>query len=409
MKGMWLRGGRIVDPTTGRDEVGDLYVEGAVVVAAPTGEVEEIDCAGRWVMPGFVDLYADLPDVMVDLRAAGAGGYTTVVQTAKPALDRPMAVWDLRDRLLGSRPKLLVTPAATIGLEGQALTDIGTLAGIHDVVGVSCGRTVVADTRVLRGIFQYAAQFDLLVILRGADAALEEGGIVRDGGRAAWLGLPGIPPASEAIGIARIAAIARLTGARVHVSHLWTAEGVDALRAAKLGGTRITASCTAHHLALDDHRLVESGYAGLHRAVPPLGDAADRAALADALLDGTLAGVATDHRPLPSIAQEVELSRSEAGATGFLTALPLALGALSQPLAVARALATGPAGVLGRGTGLAPGAPADVVVVDPDREWTVGDGLGSHGNTPLRGEVVRGRATLTLRAGRLVASTDGAR
>ncbi len=405
---MWLRGGRIVDPTTRRDDVGDLCVEGGVVVDSPAGDVDEVDCTGRWVMPGFVDLYADLPDAD-DHRAALAGGYTTVVQGPTAALDRPVGVRDMLARAPTSGPLLQVAPAGTLGLDGQALADIGTFAGMSGVAAVSCGRSVLADTRVLRGLLQYAAQFDLLVMLRGADGALEDGGIVRDGGRAAWLGLPGIPPASEAIGIARIAAVARLTGARVHVTHLWTAEGVEAVRAARMGGTRLTASCTALHLALDDHRLVDSGYAGIHRVIPPLGDDADRVALAAALLDGTLAGVATDHRPLPAIAQEVELSRAEAGATGFRTTLPLVIAALRQPLAVARALATGPASVLGRDAGLAPGAPADIVVVDPDHAWTVGEDLGSHGNTPLRGEVLRGRAALVLRSGRLVASADATR
>jgi dihydroorotase len=394
----WLAGGRVIDPASGIDAVGDLFLADGVVVAAPADRAgfARVDCDGCWVMPGFVDLHADLPDPVSDGRAARQGGFTTVVQTATPGLDRPLSVRDALARLAGGGLRVRVTPAATVGLAGTALADLGAFADLG-VAAVSCGRTVLADATVLRGLFEYATHFDLPIWLRGAEPAFEQG-FVKEGPLSARYGLPGVPAASEAIGIGRIAAIARWTGARVHLTHIWTTEGLDAVRAAQEVGVRLTASTTAAHLALDERRLASSGYAGWNRVVPPLGDEADRAALA-AALGASLAAVATDHRPLPAVAQEVELALAEPGSVGFTTALPLVLSRVSDPSQVARALAVGPATVLGQVCHLRPGAPADVAVVDPAAVIPVGDGLGSRSNTPLRGESWRGAVRWSFCAG----------
>ena len=394
----WLAGGRVVDPASDVDAVGDVFLADGQVVAPPAdrSDFARVDCAGCWVMPGFVDLHADLVDPSVDGRAARLGGFTTVVQTATPALDRPLAVRDALARFAGVGLRVRMSPAATVGLAGAALADLGAFAELG-VAAVSCGRTVLADATVLRGLFEYASHFALPIWLRGAEPAFEHG-FVKEGPLSARYGLPGVPAASEAIGIGRIAAIARWTGARVHLTHIWTTEGLDAVRAAQRVGVQLTASTTAAHLALDERRLASSGYAGWNRVVPPLGDEADRAALA-AALGTSLAGVASDHRPLPAVAQEVELALAEPGSVGFTTALPLVLSRLADPTRVAQALAVGPASVLGQPCHLRPGAPADVAVVDPDAVISVGSDLGSRANTPLRGESWRGAVRWSFCAG----------
>jgi len=398
----WLAGGRVIDPASGVDAPGDLFLADGVVVSAPadrTGFVR-VDCTDCWVMPGFVDLHADLADPVVDGRAARRGGFTTVVQTATPSLDRPLAVRDALARFAGVGPRVRLTPAATIGLAGTALSDLGAFADLG-VTAVSCGRAVLADATVLRGLFEYASHFDLPIWLRGAESAFENG-FVKEGPLSARYGLPGVPAASEAIGVGRIAAIARWTGARVHLTHIWTTEGLDAVRAAQGVGVRLTASTTAAHLALDERRLASSGYAGWNRVVPPLGDEDDRVALA-AALGSALAGVASDHRPLPAVAQEVELALAEPGSVGFTTALPLVLSRVREPSKVARALAVGPASVLGDACHLRPGAPADVAVVDPNAEISVIHDLGSRSNTPLRGETWKGTVRWSFCAGESLA------
>jgi len=270
-----------------------------------------------------------------------------------------------------------------IRLAGTELADLGTFAALG-VAGVGCGLHPPADPRVLRGLLAYAAGFGLTVFCRAAEPLLEEGGLAREGARAARAGLPGIPAASEVIGIARLAALARAVGASIHITHTWTADGVAALAFARSAGVRLTASATVAHLALDDDALLETGYAGTWRTVPPLGDPDDRRALAAGLADGAINGIATDHRPLSAVAQEVEYARAEPGSTGFRTAFPLVLSAVPDPVALVRALSVGPAAVLGRRATLAPGAPADVVVLDPAAKWTVGRDLGSAANSPLR-------------------------
>ncbi len=398
MTGLWLANGRRIDPL--ERSSGDVFVLDGVIVDPPasTAGWRQLDCSDAWVAPGFVDLHADLADPCLDGEAALRGGFTTVVHGPTPSLDSAVAVRDRLGRVTPNGPGVLLLPAATRGLAGEELADLGAFAALG-VRAVGTGLYPPSDPRVLRGLFAYAAGFGLTVFVRAAEPALETGGLAREGPRAARAGLPGVPPASEVIGIARIGALARATGASVHATHCWTGEGVAALDAARAAGTRLTASTTAAHLALDDLSLLASGYAGSHRLVPPLGDPDDRAALAAALVSGRIAGVASDHRPLPAIAQEVELARAEPGMTAFLTAFPLVLSALGDPFAVVRALSTGPASVLGQTSGFTPGAPADLVVLDPAVKWRVGDRLGSQANSPLCGQVLTGAIRFTLCGG----------
>jgi dihydroorotase len=406
----WLAGGRIVDPALGRDEIGDGFVEDERVVAPPTRTdgYARVNCGGLVVAPGFVDLHASMPDLARESRSAVAGGFTRVLLSPcnLAPIDRASTVRDLRVRALATaRCRVDVAGALTQGLAGAAIAEVGLLleAGC---AALSNGSAPVRDTRLLRHLLEYVGRFRATVLVRAFDADLEAGGVVREGPRATWLGLPAIPIEAEEIGVRRIAALVRLTGTPVHLTHLWSRAGVQALRDARAEGLPLSGSTTAHHLVLDDGIVDELSYAGACRFVPPLGDAADHAALVGALRDGVLTAIATDHRPIPAHLQDHELELASPGAVGFETALPLALRAFGGDLlAVVRALSVGPASVLGAPVpSLEAGRPADIVVFDPDEEWIVDrDALWSAEiNTPLVGQAVRGAVRWTLVGGRPV-------
>lgn len=403
---LWLAGGRVVDPHTGEDAVRDVFVADGEIVANGGDGFVRLECGGLVVAPGFTDLHANLQDVGAAARAGVAGGFTTIVLApGHPApIERPSVARDLLVRA-GSAPcRVEIAGALTVGLRGEDVADVGLLleAGC---AALSNGTTPIRNARVLRHVLEYAGRFKRPILLRAADPELEAGGIVREGPRAMWLGLPYVPPEAEEIGVSVVAALVRRTGVPVHLTHLWSRRGVDALRRARSEGLPVSGSTTTHHLALDDGIIDESAYAGGCRFVPPLGDASDRQALAQALRDGVLAGVATDHRPVAPHEQDRELELAVPGAVGLETALPLVLEALDHDVVAAvRALATGPAAVLGAVATLRVGAPADLVVFDPDGEWTVGrDTLRSPwANTPLLGRQVRGVAKLVVARGRVV-------
>lgn len=333
----------------------------------------------RHTVSAFVDLYGR--DATVD--AALRGGFRTVVVGP---LEQPS---DVRARLASpadARVRVLVAGALTKGLRGEEIADVGLLVKAGAAV-LSNGGVPLKNARVLRHVLEYAGRMGVPVMLRAADPDLEAGGIVREGPRASWLGLPSVPPEAEEIGIATVAALVRRTGTAVHLTHLWSARGVEALRRARAEGLPITASTTTHHLVLSDERIDATAYAGVCRFVPPLGDDLDRSALVEALRDGTIDAVATDHKEIPLHLQDRELEIAEPGARGLETAYALVLAATGDPALAARVLSAGPARVLGLTV-------SETIDVDPDAEWDVGpDTLGGPPyNTPLFGARLRGRA-----------------
>ena len=388
-----LSGGRVLDPGSGIDEVRDVFLIGGVIgtEAAWTGG-EEVDCTGRWICPGFVDLYADLADHF-DAESALRGGFTTV---ACLPLGQPEI---LRDRATGlAEIPVRVLPVGALTVDGSALAEMGLLIEAG-AVAISQGRQTVSDSASLLNALSYAARFDRPVLLRPTDESLEASGVVRAGPQGLRVGLRQVPAEAEAIGVWQAALLAGRCGARVHLTHLSTALGVRALRGARAAGLPVTGSTTAAHLAAAN----VPPYAGSSRFLPPLGDERDRAALADGLRDGTLLAVATDHRPCTPVRQQVPIASAVAGAIGFETALPLVLSALDGADAI-RALTAGPASVMGISATLTPGAVADVVLIDPSAEWTfrAEDDASRGSNSALDGTGLRGRVDRLWVGGRLL-------
>jgi dihydroorotase len=388
-----FRGARVVDPASGQDGEWDVLVEDETILevgpalAVSGGDV--IDAGGLVLAPGLVDLHAHLREpgfehketIDTGTRAAAAGGYTAIcaMPNTDPVADNAAVVAEVR--ALAEKVSLCdVHPAAAItrGLQGEALTDMGELfeAGVR--LFTDDGQCV-ESSRVMRLALEYATQFDIVICQHAQDAALSDGWQMHEGHYSALLGLTGVPAEAEEVVVARDVALARLTGGRLHLTHLSAAGSVDLVAGAKARGMRVTADVTPHHLSLLDEDLV--GYDTNLRVNPPLRSAEHRDALRAGLADRTLDAVATDHAPHAPEEKEREFDQAAPGTIGLETALAVVLTELVSPglLTLSDAmdrLSTAPARILGlsdQGGPIAPGVAANLVVFDPAAEWTVGD------------------------------------
>jgi dihydroorotase len=400
-----LKGGKVVDLVRGDLIERDLFVHRGRIVEPPANGLESwrvIDCSGLVLSPGFVELYADMPDFQRDERCAIAGGYAQVVldPASSGVIDTPTKVREIERRLSDAKVTVHVAGATTEGLLGEALSEMGSMLDGGCLV-LSAGRTLVQDSTVLRNMLAYAGRFGRPIFLRAGEASWEERGVIREGARSVLLGLPGVPTESEEVGMAKLMAVVRLTGAHVHVTRVWTRRGIEAIRRAKAEGLSITASTTTHHLTLSDALIEENAYMGTSRWVPPLGGQEDREALLAGLRDGTIDAVATDHRPLAPHRQMLEMQIADSGAVGLQTALPLVLEATGSIVETCRYLSAGPSRVLGfEVPQLLVGERADIAIIDTAAEWLISsEVLCSRTNTPMLGRTVRGRVVGMLIGG----------
>jgi dihydroorotase len=369
------------------------------------------------VAPGLIDPSALLREpgyeykatLESEMDAAVAGGVTSLAcpPDTDPPLDEPGLVDMLRRRAKAlSRARLYPIGALTVQLRGEALTEMAELAEAG-CVAFSQANVPLADTQVLWRALQYAATFGFPVWLRAEDTAIARGGVAHDGEVATRLGLPGIPAFAETIALAAILELVRATGTRVHVCRLSTAAAVEMMRRAKDEGLPVSCDVGIHHVHLCEMDL---GYFDAQcRLLPPLRGQRDRDALAAGLADGTIDCACSDHTPVDEDHKQLPFAEAEAGATGLELLLPLVLKWGSrQKLSLAQTLArvtSDAARVLGVRSGrLEPGAPADVVVFDPDASFRVSaQALHSQGkNSPFLGHELTGRVGCTLVAGNVV-------
>jgi dihydroorotase len=417
-----FRGVRLVDPASGHDAVTDVLIEDEVVAAvgpdATHERAEVVDADGLVMAPGLVDLHAHLREpgfehketIESGTRAAAAGGYTAVcaMPNTDPVTDNAAVVAEVR-ALADKAGYCDVLPAGAItrGLAGESLTDIAEMAEAGVRLFTDDGRCV-QSSRVMRLALEYAKPFDVVICQHAQDEGLSDGWQMHEGFYSALLGLPGAPSAAETIVVARDLALARLTGGRLHVTHVSAGDSVGLLRGAREDGVRVTADVTPHHLVFADEDLV--GYDTNLKVNPPLRTAEDRSALRRGLADGTLDAVATDHAPHAPEEKEQEFDQAPPGTTGLETALAAVLtelvepGLLSLPDAVVR-LSNAPARLLGledHGGPVAPGRPANLVVFDPSAPWVAGANgfVGTARNSAFTGRPLRGRVVWTLFGGR---------
>ncbi|GAB1390461.1 MAG: dihydroorotase [Rubrivivax sp.] len=424
-----IHGGRVVDPASGRDEFADVAIAGGRIVAigAKAAELEaerRIDAAGLVVAPGLVDLAARLREpgqehegmLESELLAAAAGGVTSLVclPDTDPVLDEPGLVEMLKFRARKlSRCRVFPLGALTRGLQGQALTEMVELTEAG-CVGFSQVEVPIVDTQVLLRALQYAATHGLTVWLRPQDAWLGKG-IAASGAVATRLGLSGVPVAAETIALHTLFELVRATGARVHLCRLSSAAGVALVRAAKAEGLPVSADVSINSLHLIDEDI---GYFDADlRLTPPLRQDRDRLALREALADGTLDALVSDHNPVAADMKVLPFGEAEPGASGIELLLALALRwgeELGLPLGRTLArVSCDPVRVLGDALGslsssagrLVEGGVADLCLFDPEASWPVTpQSLCSQGkHTPFAfastGMAMRGRVVATLVAG----------
>jgi dihydroorotase len=412
-----IKGGRVVDPASGRDEVGDVFVSDGMIAADKGKADKTIDAKGFIVAPGLIDLAARLREpgqeykatLASEMDAAVAGGVTSLAcpPDTHPPLDEPGLVDMLRRRAKAlSRARVYPVGALTVKLAGERLSEMSVLAQAG-CVAFSQANVPITDTQVLWRALQYAATFGYPVWLRAEDKWLSREGVAHDGEMATRLGLAGIPAFTETIALATMLQLVRSTGARVHFCRLSTAAAVDMIRAAKKDKLPVTCDVGIHYVHLSETDL---GYYDTHcRLDPPLRSQRDREALAAGLADGTVDCVVSDHAPVDEDQKQLPFAEAEIGASALELLLPLLLkwGAQRKlPLANVLARVTSDAArVLGVQSGrIAPGAPADLVIFDPKQAWRVEPAaLKSQGkNTPYLGYELAGRVHATLVAGSVV-------
>jgi len=424
-----LRGGRVVDPRTGRDEVTDVRIEDGRIASVGTergdADAHVIECGGALVVPGLVDLHAHLREpgfehketIETGTRAAALGGYTAVAAMAntQPVADHAAIVHEIRDLAVAAGLcEVFPVGAITKGLAGESLAEMGEMVDAGVRVFSDDGNAV-PTARLLRNALTYAKAFPVEVVIadHAEDPSLVEGGQMHEGLASASLGLTGRPAEAEEIAVARDLAVTRMTGGRLHLCHLSSARAVDLVRRAKSDGVPVTAEVTPHHLVFtdDDLRTYDTNL----KMNPPVRSAEDRDALRAGLADGTIDAVATDHAPHAVEEKEAEFDRSPPGTIGLETALAVVLtelvgpGVLDLLTAVERLSAT-PARILGatdHGGPIEPGRPAHLAVIDPGAAWTVEPPFASRGrNSAFLGRRLRGRVVHTFLSGRSTVS-DG--
>ncbi len=416
-----FRDGRLVDPASGHDGRADVLVEDSLVAEVGPGldgaGAEVLECDGLVVAPGLVDLHThlrepgreDVETVETGSRAAALGGFTavTAMPNTDPVADHLAIVLEVVAR--GEKAGLCeVIPAAAItsGLDGEALVEMGELAEAGVRLFTDDGRSV-QSARVMRLALEYARAFDVVVCQHAEDETLAQGAQMHEGHYSALLGLRGAPREAEEATVARDLLLARLTGGRLHLTHVSSGGSVEAIRRARAEGIRVTADVTPHHLVLADEDLV--GYETNLKVNPPLRSAEDREALRGGLAEGTLDAVATDHAPHAVEEKEVEFDLARPGTIGLETALAVVLTELVDPgvLSLGRAieaLSTAPGRILGldeHGGPVAPGHTANLAVFDPAVEWVLGERPYASGgrNSAFLGRSLRGRVVHTMLRG----------
>ncbi len=423
---LFIRGGRIIDPASGRDEVADLLVTDGRIsesTATPTdSSIPVIDAKGLIVAPGLIDMHVHLREpggsqketIASGARAAAAGGFTSTLAmpNTNPPADGPNTIALMRQRAQETAcVNVFVSGCITVGMKGEQLAPIGSLykAGI---IALTDDGHCVQNNEVMRRALDYARMFDLLTLDHCQDYELSAGGVMHEGYWSTVLGLSGWPRIAEDMIVARNILLSELTGARIHMQHLSSANSVRLMREAKLRNIKVSAEAMPHHIALTDASI--EGYDTNFKMNPPLREKSDQEALLGGLADDTIEILASDHAPHASYEKEVEFADAPFGIVGLETELGIFAkilikgSVLDWPQMLAK-LTINPARLLklDRGT-LAPGAPADITIIDPNSPWKVdADKFYSLSrNTPFNGWDLPARATHTIVDGRMVWSLE---
>ncbi|MBV9623069.1 MAG: dihydroorotase [Acidobacteria bacterium] len=420
-----IRGGRVIDSVARIDAVMDVLLrDGQVAEIAPPNKLrgeadEKFEARGLVVAPGFIDLHVHLREpgqsyketIASGTAAAAAGGFTSVccMPNTTPVLDSPEWVTWVRQPQRGAMVNVFPVAAATQASKGAVLTDFRALQRAGAVAVSDDGKPILSET-TMRDALRTSAEINFPIIQHAEDTRLTQNCSLNEGPTSFRLGLRGMSDASEAVIVDRDVQLAQqFNGARLHLAHLSTADGLKSVRRGKRNRARVTCEITPHHCALTDADLRD--YDTSFKMNPPLRSAEDREALVAAVSDGTIDAIATDHAPHAPHEKIIEFERAAFGITGLETALGLAITVLHVanrvPLErIVELFTSGPARVLdlrGRGT-LLRGSHADVTIFDPKKRWTfeAAKSRSKSRNTPFDGWQLTGRVVATIVAGRIV-------
>jgi dihydroorotase len=428
-----IRGGHIIDPSQGIDQVGDLLIaEGKIVQVGGTvisSKAQNLDATGLVICPGFIDLHCHLREpgfedketIATGTKAAAIGGFTTVccMANTKPPLDTSTVVdWVKRKASKDSLVVVLPIGCITKGRKGEELTDMAGLAEAG-VVAFSDDGNPMASSQLMRRAMEYSRDLGLPIIDHCEDKTLSDNGIINEGQISAKLGLKGIPAAAEEVMVARDLILAKLTKARLHIAHVSTKGSVELIRRARKEGIPVTAEVTPHHLTLTEERIAgespNKSFDTNAKVNPPLRTKEDVQVLIKGLKDGVIDAIATDHAPHTLADKNCGLELAAFGISGFETALGCLMslvhqGEISLTQLISK-LTCEPAKVIGRndelGT-LKTGAPANITILDPDREWIVNSrNFASKGkNTPYNGYQFKGKVMAAIANGKIAYVDD---
>ena len=422
MNRLIFRRARLLDPASGLDTTGDLLVEDERLAAvggdlSTVGDADTVMAEGLCLAPGLVDMRVQLREPGAEHmesiesggRAAAAGGVTTMVAlpNTDPPVDDVSVVEFLARRAREVRlAKVHTYAAATKGLAGRELTEMGLLAA-NGALGFTDGVKAVADALIMRRVLAYARSFDLLVLQHPEEPSLARVGEVNEGEIATRLGLAGITPMAELIMVERDLRLVEITGARYHAAHVSTAASVEAIRHAKAQGLPVTCDTAPPYFVLNETAIGD--YRTFAKLSPPLRSEWDRRAVIEGLRDGTIDAIASDHAPWDQDSKRLPFSSAAYGIVGLETLLALSLELYHNRhldmIELIRLLTVNPAGILRLPVGrLAVGAPADLVLFDPDHPWQIcpDEFRSKSKNAPFDDRPVRGRVRLTIVDGRTI-------
>ncbi len=411
-----IRKGRVLDPGNGRDGICDILLDKGLVAKIgrslkPAG-AKVLDAANRYVFPGLVDLHCHLREpgredeetIVSGSGAAAAGGFTTIccMPNTEPPLDNKVAIRFVHDRAARAACEVLPIGCITVKREGTAIAPYGEMVA-EGAVAFSDDGSCVMNSLVMRRALEYTKVFAKPVISHAEDAALARNGVMNEGALAVKLGLAGIPTQAEEIMVARDLRLAALTGGRLHIAHVTTAESVALIRAARRKLPGVSCEAAVHHFTLSEEAV--TGYNANAKVSPPLRRAEDVAAVVAGLKDGAIDCIVTDHAPHSEEEKETGFDNAPFGMIGFETALALSWELVARGVparTVIAALTVNPARVLGIERGrITEGQRADLVIFDPKAEWVyTREGIRSKSkNSPFIGRSLKGRVVATIRSG----------
>ena len=414
-----LQNGRLIDPVTGVDKQGDVWIEKGSIVPAQNKIPENSRCfdlLGKWIVPGLIDMHVHLREpgeeyketVASGTQAAAAGGFTAVacMPNTIPVNDcASVTQFILEAAEKQGSARVYPVGAISQGSQGTGLAEYGELKAAGAVAVTDDGLPVI-DSQLMRRAMEYAGSHDLLVMSHSEEIALSRNGAMNEGVVSTRLGLRGIPAAAESIMVYREIALAELTGQRTHIAHVSTAAATDLIAQAKARGVHITAETTPHYFTLTEEAVGD--YNTNAKMNPPLRTEEDRQAIRKGLQDGTFDAIATDHAPHSVIEKELEFDQAANGIIGLETSLPLSLNLVREgvidAMRMVELMSSAPARILKVDGGtLAVGTVADVTVIDPDKEFvfTKESILSKGKNSPFIDWTLQGKAVLTIMNGRI--------